>query len=292
MIVRNILITASITIISIIGQTYGQQSYDCIAVNTNIQDKNIFFDDPSGLLPPEAIQKAYENLQAYCCAANLITDKQICTYPKDKVFPESPYLYDHLIDVIIRRLDGFEDMAYGLEIDTQGIQRRETSKEIATNPAGKTAIQAIDNIENFWWLSDKPIPVPTPYNTNNCGTIDTNLITKNMYTKYINTCFVARCAYDQEIENIKNISTRADTSNGYKTCQDIIQTKVLQELRLARITMSEVANQKLRKAMTDYLKNYFVNSRLQNMQDKLSGVYDAFAVVNRFVIEGTKQCSG
>jgi hypothetical protein len=60
------------------------------------------------VLPSIAFKQALTNLKAYCC---LNGDRLSCSSGEKenlptKYFPESIYLFDHLIDVAMRRLDG------------------------------------------------------------------------------------------------------------------------------------------------------------------------------------------
>jgi hypothetical protein len=51
--------------------------------------------------------------------------------------PQSYYLFDHLFDVLTRRLDGIESYP-GMKLDPKGQERREAIREDATNPKGTT----------------------------------------------------------------------------------------------------------------------------------------------------------
>jgi len=52
--------------------------------------------------------------------------KKICDgFINAKNYPDSLYLYDHLLDVAMRRLDGNKDLAYDLDVDAGGKARRE-----------------------------------------------------------------------------------------------------------------------------------------------------------------------
>ena len=60
--------------------------------------------DFAQIMPYSDLEIARTHLLAYCCKEKRVTDQTIC---KDlpSIYPESPYFYDHLIDVGFRRLD-------------------------------------------------------------------------------------------------------------------------------------------------------------------------------------------
>ena len=52
--------------------------------------------------------------------------KSICTgFINAKNYPDSTYLYDQLLDVAMRRLDGNNNLAYKLDVDPTGKTRRD-----------------------------------------------------------------------------------------------------------------------------------------------------------------------
>ncbi|MEI8091153.1 MAG: hypothetical protein WCG98_02655 [bacterium] len=87
-----------------------------------------------GIMPQVAVAKAVENLKKYCCVSKII-DESFCKNFKDdteQLYPQSAYLYDHLLDVAFRRLDGRADLAYGLSPDKDGEARRNLFNGFAT----------------------------------------------------------------------------------------------------------------------------------------------------------------
>ena len=76
----------------------------------------LHYKDFESVLPTEALGKALENLKKYCCQSNGTGDNTCTAYQGNQKqnYPQSPYLYDQLIDVSLRRLDAIPEFAYGL----------------------------------------------------------------------------------------------------------------------------------------------------------------------------------
>jgi hypothetical protein len=92
-------------------------------------------------LPSDNFTTVISNLKAYCCSQNLIPcSKDEKSNLPEKNYPESPYLFDHLTDMSMRRLDGIPSLAYGKEVDPMAKVRRNTIDTIATDPTGTQAI--------------------------------------------------------------------------------------------------------------------------------------------------------
>lgn len=96
----------------------------------------------SGVLPQEAFAKAILHLQAYCCNQKKIqcSATLVKKLPPEKTYPQSPYLFDHLIDVTMRRLDGVPGkLVYDLPVDKAGKTRRDAITKLANNTNGEQA---------------------------------------------------------------------------------------------------------------------------------------------------------
>jgi len=93
------------------------------------------------IFPQDAIDRATKNLRSYCCEQNILRDTptvQICDdsdMPPDKYFPQSAYLFDHIVDIMLRRLDGNDDLIYpDVALDEDGAQWRLDVRTYANTP--------------------------------------------------------------------------------------------------------------------------------------------------------------
>lgn len=101
-------------------------------------------------LPKEALQQALTNLKAYCCTKDICTSEEKQNLPKK--YPKSAYLFDHLLDVNMRRLDGIQGLAYGLTPDTAGKNWREYIQEVGEDTNGVQAQGIEEKYKTYWSL--------------------------------------------------------------------------------------------------------------------------------------------
>jgi hypothetical protein len=61
------------------------------------------------------VELALENLSSYCCFETKEIPTFLCNNVSrnTQVIPHSPFLFDHLVDIGMRRLDGDVDNIYG-----------------------------------------------------------------------------------------------------------------------------------------------------------------------------------
>lgn len=91
------------------------------------------YDKYQNIYPKALLDTAQKNLANYCCKnrsdkTTPDTDTYCKNNPTD-TFAESPRLYDHLVDVGMRYLDGDADYQYaGAPVDANGQKRTETSR--------------------------------------------------------------------------------------------------------------------------------------------------------------------
>lgn len=282
------------TILASSAYSFAVERYDCkidsligewAAAPKQLKDKFSY------LLDEESLTMALQNLRAYCVSAELTSKEIGGNADSTNNFPESAYLYDHILDVAIRKRDGWEKNAYNLAVDQKTVDYRSYMDKIATLPEGKSPDDIIKKIKELW------IPQNTPsiksYSKKVCETENRgDLESKTLYEKLANICTISRCAYDAMVKDIDKKDSGLATAIGYKNCQTMISNKIYSEFTYMNSVINEAANRKLQKNINEYLTNYFARDRLINLQNKIGETYDAFAVVNRFVQEWTKECSG
>ena len=95
-----------------------------------------------------------QNHKNYCCRYhnNLtsVSVDEFCANNSTTTYVESPWLFDHLIDVGFRYLDGVEELQYeGADIDLKGKEWRENSIELASNPNGAVPLQIMADYTKY-----------------------------------------------------------------------------------------------------------------------------------------------
>ncbi len=259
--------------------SYGQREGDgdCAMVqwwNISFEEKNI------NLLPKEAVERASKNLRSFCCEQKMIRDlewtskdKKVCKeedLPANKQFPQSQYLFDHLVDVMLRRLDWNPELIYSdVPLHPTAKAWRETIRDYAVVPEWKSPTQLI-NIA----VDDRISPKPD-------GLI-------NLYGSVCDTAY----EYYKRLDASKSSPwAQATEKTANDTCPIIIKSIIQYELMYIRVTIDLLANRSLGHSMSTYLKDYYANNRLVNLQSTINEMVGAFTTVNRFYVEGTKQCS-
>lgn len=136
-----------------ISRTYANDCSILVDENkTTVIDENIeaivnsYAEVYRNVLPKEAFKKALINLKAHCCTKEI---KKSCSSGDIKniqlPYPESAFLFDHLLDVAMRRLDGITGLAYNLSPDPTALERRTKITEMANSANGMPA-KAIEDI--------------------------------------------------------------------------------------------------------------------------------------------------
>jgi hypothetical protein len=273
---KKILSIAIITGIAMIGSTFANN--DCnIVVGSGIESTvNAYGTTYIHVLSGDAFRQALSNLKAHCCLKNIIT----CTSEEKKNlpnqnFPESEFLFDHLFDVAMRRLDGITWLAYNLSPDPTGIERRAKLTEIANDATGAQAITIEKMYKDYW----------TIHNYIRSGTCvqwtDLNIIITN-YNKDIATVSLGD-KYNTLCELMKNIYNKTRNSNKtrisdflFNRCKSIVQERIKRETGYTKIIMIQKSNQLLDETTKAYTKKHFVEEKLMALWNLITKVKDAF----------------
>lgn len=177
------------------------QANDCKLVQgKNFEGTVSIFETSNNInktMPKEAFTQALNNLKAYCCSQNKITctSEEKAQLPKEKRYPASIYLFDHLVDISMRRLDGIEQLAYGLVVDPVGKARREYITQAANNINGTQAKEIQEMYENYRSIDTKKI--------NKLSEVKNNYATEklSLAEKYNMLCMVMKDIYENVQSN-------------------------------------------------------------------------------------------
>lgn len=259
-----------------VSSQWSAPTADCWLVATR---NPILLDTDEDLLDEASILRISNNLRAACCQQNILRDTDdiaICSQadiPSNQYFPQSIYLFDHIIDVMLRRLDWDPDLIYpDIELHPMGREWRQSIRELATDPSGVAPNLLVNTIIYYRYPSQS---------------WEENLL--SLYNK------VCRVAY----ENYRRVAIDSPGANATAriaatsdaACYTMVQERIAAELFYARSIVSLMANRFLENYMTNSLVNYYANNRLIALQSTVQDIVNAFATVNRAVVEWTRQCS-
>jgi hypothetical protein len=279
-----------ICIIQISNFSFAQQSIwsnDCALV-TNTQDiqndySNIL-NKYDQIIPSPATAKALENLKAYCCKSKqpISSDlRESCQgFNPPDIYPQSQYLYDQLIDIILKRLDAIPSSPYGLSADTQGLERRQYLENFMKQNKGSRPDSLTTTFQQY--RSSKN---PISYDEKICNIIqEQGNSNMTLLDKYNSTCTIARCIY-------KDISDKQFEWSAYDKCQNMVRNRVQAEFTLTQKIMMQQAINLLQHTIHAYAVDYFSTARLSSLQNTLQIATNDLYIVNKSVVEWTKQCS-
>jgi hypothetical protein len=222
-------------------------------------------------MPAAAISIALTHLKQACCKSQY-TDKQLyCDNFLDKEnYPDSIYLYDQLLDIGLRRLDGNRDLAYNLEpeeLDSKGKDRR-TFITAAAEEKNGTGSQAIldrrntDRTRNKIYIDDR--------NGFRFKDAIDNYQKQTLADRYYNMCNTIEYIYTQ-LNQGNSVNTISLTK-----CQDLVNRRISDENMYTKIIIIKKSNELLHKTLEAYTQKYFVQEKmmvLMTLVNKVKSLY-------------------
>lgn len=248
-------------------------------------------------LPKEAIEKALDNLSSYCCDVNE-RDESWCTKANDSIYPESVYLFDHILDVYLRRLDAkqqndnWADLLYGLEPDDMWLEWRTFITNIWNNVKGSLPLQIKEKFNAMWKLTNK-VDKFLGNDSNNIKTWKSSLTWAianydnwTLRDKYNLACDLSKFI----TEDYLGITSPKLTTTEFDLCKNLINKRISNEKTYTQLLLMQKANVLLAWNMKSYLNTYFVANKLSELQDNVFNVSTTFWEVNTAVGKLTSEC--
>lgn len=225
-----------------------------------------------GVMPAKAISQALVNLKKACCMSQEMSNKE--TYCKGYInsekYPNSLFLYDQLLDIWLRRLDGNTDLAYGVEPDPKGLERREFITNAAEDKDGavtaKTVLEKRDTDRTRKKIyTDNRTEIQFKDTIQNYGE-------QTLADKYYNTCNVVGYVYEQ---------LRADETKtiDITTCQSLINKRIADESTYTRVVMIKKSNELLHNTIQAYMQKYFIEDKMMTLMVLINKVKSLFSTM-------------
>lgn len=250
-------------------------------------------------MPKEAVEKAYNHLKSYCCDINYLNSSSCSQSNNNEIYPQSIYLFDHLLDVYLRRLDAkqkddnWEDLLYGLEPDEMWTEWRKFIIERGNDVKWSLPLEIKDKFSSMWKLTTNV--------TNFLG--DTELNIKNwknsfeeniknydnwtLWDKYNLACDISKYISESKLL----LSTSKLSTKEYNSCKKLTSARINNETIYTKTLLMQKANILLWSNMKSYLNTYFVSNKLNALQDKVFNMSTSFAEVNNAVWQLIPECS-
>jgi len=230
----------------------------------------------SWVIPYSDLSIAYDHLFASCCESEDFIDMSVCAQPT-QVYLESPYIFDHLIDVGFRRLDVVGAYS-GQIIDSWAQAWYDFLHPSATWTLTLTPLMVQAQYKNYRSLTHSPLLQDEDWSLESYLPLYTGF---SLRDKYYNLCYVVKNAYQKRLQsNPKNwvidIWNQYSPSSLYSSCMDLAEKKVDQQLIFAQTLMVERSTSTLETTIQSYTMTNFVKDRLMSLMDKLKTVISLF----------------
>ena len=250
----------------------------------------------NNILPKEAFEKALENLQKFCCSQDsLRKDLNYCTdIVAEQSVPSSAYLFDHIFDVSIRRLDAKEEnengnnLVYGLKPDALWKEWRDFITKRWNNYKWNVPLEIINEFKKHWILK-KNILVTwnaknnIPWGENNFeGYSDWTL-----WERYNWICETSVFMYLNKIPN----ADQKKLYNAYLSCESMIEKRIKNEFDYTNTILMQKWNKLLQLNIKAYLDNYFSQNKMVELQQIVFDIKTMFNEINKAIPKLVENCS-
>lgn len=246
-----------------------------------------------------AYKQALLNLQAYCCQMGEIS-VGVCDANQDlwaDVYPESWFLYDHLVDVGLRVLDA--ENAYGVGMDPLGDAWRQYIVWVASSPDAQFALSIHQTFEQYWAANNTDyVPqffaytdiVNRDQNILLWLAVATNYTSANLYQKYNELCGIAVAVYGLRAINV-DLNHNSQLEGAFNLCTQLVQQRVIDETLYTKSVIRKKSSEFLQKSISTYATQYFAKERLIHLQETIYVISDLFLAVAKMAPEGTARCN-
>lgn len=260
------------------------------------------------ILPDSAITRIFDNLKSFCCNnKNYTVSESICEAESknlQSVYPETPFLYDHILDILLRRLDAKQkddvggDLIYNLEPDDVWYNWRNSINELANNKdwALPMSIELLyEENRTLWsapykiWFRDKIWIYSWNLEEINNNYADFNLVNRYYYSCEIALLFYFKLWWTLNIW-LDNNKLESMTM-AYDNCRILVQRRIDQENSYVKTLLIQKWNTLLQDTIKSYIDSYFIQNRLMNLQDTIFQTSNYFFDVKQNTDRLVQNCS-
>lgn len=225
------------------------------------------------------LKTALTFLQSFCCeefnkwAKNEKNSVCANVWESDKYYPQSPYIFDQLLSIGMRKLDAKEGDCKSLWIDctlqngnTKALERRRKINEIMESTEGFPPSVIQEYFLKYRWKME--------------NIADPTMITNLYYTM----CDEAQRIREAIGINSADIDAQITHGQGLAwMCYQIAQQRYEKEVHFVRTVMVQKGIQYHQQNLSSYLKTYFVDNRLSDLLDKFIAIDGCFSMVLKYI---------
>lgn len=243
----------------------------------------------TSIYPKELITVAQNNLKQYCCTYKkpylTVEQSEQCKEQISDYYVDSPRLYDHLIDVGMRYLDGDSNLQYAqAPLDTKWKERREWVTEYGNTPTGRvpleltnkyttyrgTMIEDFDILDSSKTCESRKIQFETYNNTRD---------TLSLAKKYFILCELNSCMVNGQ----KN--------NRISACQSLVTERIIGERNYVQWLLLHQGTLALATNFEAYALGHINHDKFTKLLEKIVMMSKWLGFVNNKVNEMTRMCS-
>lgn len=249
--------------------------------------------------PEQNVLVALQHLHYYCCEKGEIEEEN-CVWLSfnDMYYAQSFYLFDHLIEIGWRSLDGDANQQYpNATLSPHGVEWFQIMRKMAIAVHGAIPWVVIAYYEKFrkpeQWTFAMYIEEPrkTIKNSNFVKWFTKKYDEEDWFglkNKYLGMCFIV-----QVMSTELRWETQTSNRNNKKvinSCLERANDRIKAEFDYVKqILIQQWANLVV-SSLKNYADAYFVRGRMQELLQKFGDLQWLFVTVNQKFNEGTKQC--
>ena len=246
------------------------------------------------ILPDESIKKVFDNLKSYCCGSKIYTN---CSgFVVDQNVPDSPYLFDHMLDVYLRRLDAKQwddnggDLIYWLQPDPKWHEWRKYISDIANNIDGYVPGDIASKYKETW---KSEIYVSKFWNGGNNESWASQI--EKAMDNYNNWALWDR--YDWACDVVMYLSLlytnheQQEQKTWYDACRNLVTNRINAEKSYTEAVMQWKWTLLLERSMSTYLDTYFFENKLAWLQDIVFQIKTIFTEINKWIKQLIHECN-
>lgn len=253
------------------------------------------------ILPQDAIRQSMINLKNFCCSQKIFTGNcdTDSVVDNSKIFPSSAYLYDHILDVSMRRLDAkqtndnWEDLIYGLSPDDKWKAWRNFITEHGNSKDWSIPLAITNEFEKYWSADTNTLKSWKNNYTKKSDLDDLwwknldNYWSWNLVNKYMWVCETSLYLYF-------SINSNPDINKlytAYSNCENLSNERIKSEYDYTKAILMQKWNKLLYNNIKSYLDNYFSQNKLISLQQLVFNIKNTFNEVNKAVKELVNTCN-
>ena len=253
---------------------YSEDGYVQKVLENLQKEKSIYY--PLRIFTDKDLKTVIRHHQQACCERRIGEEKCAWKLDDKHYYPESPYIFDHLIYVGMRKFDAVQTHCDILGIDcttregsTLFRDRRTKVRSLAEDTDGVPPAQLMESFKEYRW--------------------DPEDFTKKEGENKIANVYFLMCNEAGAIRKsvwFAQTDIDIDLTNGRwleATCRDLVQQRYVEEAAYVQTLMVEKWIDYMYKNLKNYLQHYFIDNRMNALVDKFGKMDTCFNMVLKYI---------